>query len=81
MFLHRYLTVIIATLSLVAGSPSASADELEDILQTGIKRLLCRRTSRRLAQSAKTANVSDGKVDLDEHVDAGLGTVPAKAAA
>jgi polar amino acid transport system substrate-binding protein len=35
-FLQRYLTVIITTLSLVAGSPSAIADELEDILQTGI---------------------------------------------
>ena len=36
MFLQRYLTVIIATLSLVAGSSSAIADELEDILQAGI---------------------------------------------
>src|SRR5207247_5199898 len=36
MFLQRYLTMIIATLSLVAGSSSAFADELEDILQAGI---------------------------------------------
>ena len=35
MFLQRYLTMIIATLSLVAGSSSAIADELEDILQAG----------------------------------------------
>ena len=35
MFLQRYLTLIIATLSLVAGSSSAIADELEDILQAG----------------------------------------------
>ena len=39
MFLQRYLTMIIAALSLVAGSSSAIADELEDILQAGIIRI------------------------------------------
>ena len=39
MFLQRYMSVIIATLSLVAGSSSAIADELEDILQAGIIRI------------------------------------------
>src|SRR5437773_8913645 len=39
MFLQRYLTLIIVTLSLLAAPSSAIADELEDILQAGVIRI------------------------------------------
>src|SRR2546430_790366 len=73
MFLQRYMSVIIATLSLVAGSSSAIADELEDILQAGIIRIAVPQDFPPFGSAAKDGQVDSSDVDVPRRVPKRLG--------
>ena len=73
MFLQRYVTMIIATLSLVAGSSSAIADELEDILQAGIIRIAVPQDFPPFGSAAKDGQLDGYDVDVARLVAKELG--------